>query len=434
MARFVYWRTPEGRPYRGTDGKHAPVVLLKELGENATLGHDGSISYSNFMPHMHELAIQSAAVTLQPDNSELGEEDSKSIVRRAILNTIRNAGGRTALTPPAVLREADRLASDLYRRPIEEYDLVTTVSVAALPFARATIENCKVLRVNPRTSPFLLSDSFSSINRIAAYRNHIQKSKYRLVRVKTAGRCVHQAVENALKAVHLLRGLWTLFSTYRQTTIHFGIRRRIPLGVIHVGPIHVLRKPDGELVQDGCWFEPDYVEDQALFRPPSGWQRIEKNRKWALRRISRLRYGDEIKQLIVRYVKALDQSNLDAAFLQLWSILESLTGTVGGRYEKTIQRAARPLGNRLACEEQLRILRLQRNQVVHAAQSSGDRDQVVYLIKSFVEPHLAALIQNGFKVHSIEEFVEYLSMPVDSGVLEKRRRQFTRMLSLSRPK
>jgi hypothetical protein len=51
----------------------------------------------------------------------------------------------------------------------------------------------------------------------------------------------------------------------------------------------------------------------------------------------------------------------------------------------------------------LEALRHRRNQYVHSGRAGEDGDQVAYLIKSLVDPHLVSLIQNPFGVTSLKD-------------------------------
>ena len=54
-------------------------------------------------------------------------------------------------------------------------------------------------------------------------------------------------------------------------------------------------------------------------------------------------------------------------------------------------------------KEMLEALRHRRNQYVHSGRAGEDGDQVAYLIKSLVDPHLVSLIQNPFGVTSLKD-------------------------------
>ena len=208
-----------------------------------------------------------------------------------------------------------------------------------------------------------------------------------------------------------------------------------PLGVIHAGPIHTLHHTDGSLVNDVFWYAPEFFEKRDLFSPSDGWAAIEKNRKRFMRKLASVPYRKELEDIIGRYVLALDQRNLDIAFLHLWSILEKVTGTgAKPNYDETVRRSVSFWQDALLAKEMLKAMRVHRNRLVHAARSTKEGDQVGYMIKSFVDPHLLRLLQNSYKVESLEEYGRYLGMPTklaDLQCLQKEMRRNLRYINAS---
>jgi hypothetical protein len=206
--------------------------------------------------------------------------------------------------------------------------------------------------------------------------------------------------------------------------MRLGSGRRAPIGVIHTGPVHTLHNSDGSAAKDEYyWFDPDYTTDHELFKQHDRWPELEKDRRWAIRRISKLPYRKELEEVLIRYIVALDQPNPNVAFLQLWGILERITNTVGGQYDETIKRACwvyvrkeRPL-----MKEILESLRHHRNRYVHSGNAGHETEQITFRIKSFVDPHLARLLNNRFKVQSLQEYGDFLAYPTDLKALERMR-------------
>jgi hypothetical protein len=146
-------------------------------------------------------------------------------------------------------------------------------------------------------------------------------------------------------------------------------------------------------------------------------------------RMRDLPYAPELRQLLVRYA-ALSKTDPDVAFLQLWSMLEKITGTIGARYDETLRRATWIFPDGDFSSDVLRFLRNYRNQYVHSAQSSDDRDQVAQLMKSFVESHLLGLLHNDFHVQSLQEYAACLSLPTRLEDLKRRRGHLSRAIRI----
>jgi hypothetical protein len=160
------------------------------------------------------------------------------------------------------------------------------------------------------------------------------------------------------------------------------------------------------------------------------WPRIEKLRRSAVRRVAGVEYQQDLEDLLIRYASALDQPNPDVAFLQMWSILEKMTDTVGDNYDETIKRAVSLYSKdkRAMMRDILELLRLRRNQYVHSAESGMQSEQLAYAIKSIIDPHFLKLISNPFKVRSLEEYGAFLALPTDLTTLDERRRRIVQAI------
>ncbi len=227
----------------------------------------------------------------------------------------------------------------------------------------------------------------------------------------------------------MLRAFWTLFATYGSYSLSIGVLRPRPLGAVYLGPSQTLHnRSDGKPVDDIYWADPDFSEEQSVFDPPNGWANIEKHRKWAMRRLKRLPYRKELESLFGRYVIALDHTNLNIGFLQLWGILERMTDTVGARYDDTVSRSVWVFDDHEIAADIVGSLRTRRNRYVHSAQAGEDRQQAIQLIKSFVEPHLITLLRNDLDVSSIEEYGIQLSLPKSIEKLKKQRSRYDKAI------
>src|SRR4029077_16482622 len=88
------------------------------------------------------------------------------------------------------------------------------LSIEKLPAKTILINGCEITGLRNRTSyplPRVLSQRFQG----SSFSEHLDSTKYQHIRVVTTGRSVFEAIENATSAVDLLRGLWSIFATYR---------------------------------------------------------------------------------------------------------------------------------------------------------------------------------------------------------------------------
>jgi hypothetical protein len=429
--RYVFWRTPTGRPGQGKDsGKYAPKAVLAELGEIATLTPEGKVQWSGFIFKQLEFALRSISVVLCPDGNELNDDDAWKIMHAAVVATTKKTGGKKALNESAVLRAADEEAARFFRGQEKPYLLVSSMSVDAVPFKRVEIIGCQILPLVSRVSfPYP-----AHARHFRAVSEHLKSSKYQFLKVLVAGRSIHEAADRAMTALTLLRGLWSLSATYGSWSISFGGVRDKPIGVIHPGPIHTLHHRDGKLVGDIFWYNREAQADRELYKPKNDeWQKIEGNRRWFSHRLKKLPFRNEVEQLLVRYARALDQSDHDVAFLQMWSILENVTDTVGN-YDETVKRAVWPYQERQLMRDYLECMRSRRNLYVHASKTGEAPDQAVYLVKGFVDYHLARAVRNTCKAVHLGEYARHLARSPDLNVLRKERHALNLAIRTLTPK
>ncbi len=425
--RYVFWRKPDGKAYRGADGKYSPLSLLNELGKACSVTQKGDVSWPSFAFFRFEAALKFASVVMGPEGDELNEEDSNSIIAASLIDAIKKKGGSQPLTSNEVLKLADVKAAEYFRKPRNHYSLISGLSVTALPFKSIALSGCQIETLSSRKRyPYP-----ERIRRGADLnvKHLLESSRNKPVLVKTSGRTIFEAAHGAFRALNFLCGLWSLYATYGTWSVSFGPRKD-PIGIITSGPVYTLHKPDGTLATDIFWHERTSRAINKLFSPKNGWDRIERNRRRAARRINRLPYRKDIEDLIVRYEIALEQVDHDVAFLHMWSILEKITNTIGANYDETISRAIWPYEDRLIAKEILECVRLQRNLYVHAARSSDTPDQAAYLTKAFVDAHLLRLIRNDFCISNLEEYAQYLSLPTNIGALNQERKRIEKALQI----
>lgn len=389
MAKqYTYFRRPNGKPYRGTDGKYAPINLLSQIGKMATLNAEGIIQWTDLSIMTFEVAFRSTFVVLDSVGQELNESDAWSIVRGALRAVLKRAPGKP-VNAKILLCESDKLAAAFFRKPATNYVLVSSLSIADLPAKNIKVQSCSVSALKSRQKRFPLPTTLSVHGHGSPFSDHLRSSKYRLVKVTTEGRSIHQAADKALNSLNLLRGLWSLFATYGSSTMRFGSLLRKPIGVIHTGPIHTLHFADGRPVDnDLYWYEPTFTQEQELFKYGNRWEEIEKNRRWATRRLASLDYRSDLEALLIRYAGALDQPDMEVAFLHMWSILERITDTVGSNYDEMIKRVVWSYWDmdRPVARDILQTIRYRRNEYVHSGKVGRDGDQAAYLIKSLWTP------------------------------------------------
>lgn len=431
--QYVFWRhSSTGVPDRKGEAGFDPTILLAELGRCSKVGPDAKVSFSWKIPDFHRIgtALRSALAIVSPNGEELNENDLSIIIWSAQKSAAKREGSGKAISPDVFLEEANRAAFLHFSKPEKEYVLVGTLSIDTFPCKKIAVQGCHVFPIANR-SKFQQPKELRTILNFEPAWTHLQRTKYKRVGVITKGRTASEAAARAVQSLNLLRGIWSLIATYGSWSIAFGgSPKPRPIGILHAGPIYTLHERNGNVLKNIYWYERTWRGDSRPFKPSIGWPQLEKQRRRMMRRISRLPYGKTFGQLVVRYVNALDQTDHDVAFLQMWGILERVTNTIGLRYEKTIERAVWPLRNRALEKSLLNCMRLRRNRYVHGGVTEEEPDQAVYAVKSIVDRHLFRLLENDFDAQSIEEYAEHLTLPTEPKALFRRKKMVAKAVRL----
>lgn len=421
-ARHIFWRDATGGPSK--EEKWAPEHVLAELGKQAQINSGGTAQWGSWDLHKYFTVVRNKVVVVDDRGDELNGHDAWSIVSRAMSEIVKRDGGGQPIAPGRLISKGNELARKFLAQPSHRYHLVSSLSVGRVPFCWTSVGGCRMSPLRNRNCyplPSVLESTGSD-----PIRRHLARTRYQLLRVEVTGRTAHEAVDTALAAASHLRAMWNLMATVGSWVFSAAPS---PLGVIHAGPVHTLHLTNGEPADDTYWYEPSFAADQRVFTADAKtWARIERGRKWITKRIRAIPYGAELKRLLSRYVQAIDSPDLDVAFLHMWGLLEHVTGTVGARYDDTIKRAVRVMSPRETAMEMVDAVRCRRNQYVHSAGSARDGDQIAYLVKSFVDPHLLCLLRNDFGVTSIEEYGDLLGLPADCSALRERCRKLSQQL------
>ncbi len=241
------------------------------------------------------------------------------------------------------------------------------------------------------------------------------------VRVAVQARSVHQALETALDALNLVRGIWN-FSMTRLTFPVWGwggVPK--PINEVQIGPTQTVHFPNGKLAAEVYFYDPEYIPRELPYTGQK-WDEILKEFETIRRRLRRIDYQEKIRGAFVRYARALDGIHFESVFLQLWSLLELLTNTrPGDRYDVTIRRALFIFSDRDDHRSVLAHLCKYRNDWVHSGVSSMRAQDNTFQLKRYVDELLRFHFQWSGKFRSLQEVGTFLDFSWDISSLDRRR-------------
>jgi hypothetical protein len=137
-------------------------------------------------------------------------------------------------------------------------------------------------------------------------------------------------------------------------------------------------------------------------------------------RIPRIQYREELERAFVHYGRALDATDMESAFLKLWSILEFISGAGGERYDTMLGRAAFLFQPDKVTSYVLEHLRYQRNEIAHLGTPQQELRSLVFQLKLFVEQMLAFHLSMGRHFESLDEAGRFMDLHQAAGALRRR--------------
>jgi transcription initiation factor TFIIIB Brf1 subunit/transcription initiation factor TFIIB len=195
-----------------------------------------------------------------------------------------------------------------------------------------------------------------------------------------------------------------------------------PFNKIVAGPVYSLHHPDGSLATDSDWFEPQYIGPNLTRKLQQEWDRVRKNEEGIRQILRRSPYAAVLEDALRRYCRALDLVELSSSFLNLWSLLETLTGiSPRDRHDKVVKRASFIYADpeRKMHELVLHHLRRYRNSYVHVGEGSDRAGAYLYQLRRYVEDMLTFHLQNSRTASSLDRLVQFLDLPADVGEIQR---------------
>jgi hypothetical protein len=244
---------------------------------------------------------------------------------------------------------------------------------------------------------------------------------------------IDHASERAADALDQIRGLLNLIAnSNRRINPFFRLSRPHAVNKFRPGPYRTLHKPDGSLARDMFWYEPRWHHEHEPVKfagtPDSTRRAIYK--WWTT--INRSALHESIVEGLLRYCRALDQHDAEAALLGLWAALESLTGTQNLKYDTTIARTVNFFKEEDVESRQIaHHVRLRRNATVHAARSleMDETDAVILQAEMLVRAALFFYIKRGKMFANKEELIEFLDLSGKKSALISRQKTIDRFIA-----
>ena len=196
--------------------------------------------------------------------------------------------------------------------------------------------------------------------------------------------------------------------------------RPSPVNDIRLSPFHTVHDARGALVTEAFWYDPGYSKPAKLFSDAGVFSKLLSFASNLRRRLALLPYASDIREALIRYVRALDSADLNDTFLRLWSLLEYLTDSTLDPSKVTTRRASFMFDDRERSLLVLSNLVNYRNRFVHVGSESENIESLVFQLKLYVDALFLFHLGNRFRFASRSEAARFMDLPADANELSRR--------------
>ena len=348
-----------------------------------------------------------------PFSTEVPDGRRVDIARRAIIDSKK----AKSLSAGDVLARILVGQKEYLQQPLTPFVLLSSLSIRYSP-------ELKTVRLADALLTFSSSTSARFKLPSTALRGAVHygpaPTDYTSVRVRVSARDFMSAGELAIDRLDFVRAIWNLFRNRSRWRISLGNRGR-PINDILLGPIHTLHHPDGAPASEIFWWEPSYVEPHSPVDLTQDLSEMRTFERWVRAHLAASSMRLELEGILNRYVRALDERDLNPALVTLWGVLEDLTGTrTGDTHKVTVRRAAFVFKDGEFRKLVLNHLREWRNRIVHEGRGTGEGERMVQELQHHVAVLLGFLLSNAKTFRSFDEVGRFLDLPPDPDILSRR--------------
>jgi hypothetical protein len=393
--------------------EHALKEIIERLTAIRTFNPDGRPAFKAG-EYSLIISILESAIDFHP---EIPHADRPQLLRKAVSDAAKGS----EITPELLRKHLAGTEKEYLKKPLQDFVLATA-------FAMEGHRDLKTTRINGVRISFAASlprrfDRSAIADRIEDVAPNILENVTHVL-ARVSARTPNAAFDHAQTSVDLIRALWNFILIYGSyQLLQTGSHR--PLNAILPGRVHTLHQPDGTLIEEIFWYEPQAFSPQWVYVANEKWPAVLKRASKLLGRLRSLPYRGEIEDALVRYVRALDDADARSSFNRMWSVLEYLADSVGS-YEKLITRASYVSRDdeRTLVRMLLQHLRDVRNAVVHADKERSNIRTYLDQVKLATERLIMFHFRNGRRFGSRAALASFLDTPVDHAVLKQRMKDY----------
>ncbi|MDO9296616.1 hypothetical protein [Bradyrhizobium sp.] len=405
-----------GSNFSWEQGFNNPLVLGK-IAACRKIGKDARISFDAADYHFW-LPVLESAVRASEKVGQLKHRCVEQALNDAVL-TLKDCD--------AFLRRCDKAFTQLSSRAKTDFVMVSSVTYTGLRLFSGMKDGDVRLQWQPsQKSNFMRGVRQSRDDLSDVLRSHkISQASEGLTNVlaHVSAFDAHEAHAVATDSIDTLRGMLNLFVNSKRGVNPFS-RMSAPHAVnrFRSGPYRTVHNVDGSIATKTFWYEHRWLHETPTVRFKDGkTKKFNQNLKGWWRKLQDNPLSNHIRSGLLRYCRALDQHDAEAALLGMWGALESLTGTQRDKYEVTVSRTALLFLDKETARQIAHHVRLRRNSSIHAVRTLNQEEADAILIhaETLVSRVLFFCLSEGKRFVDENELFNFLDLTLSEAKLRR---------------
>lgn len=288
--------------------------ILALIQTEISLNEDGNITSKSFSlyPSIVNLLVNALSF---PDSAKY--LNLKKVIRKTLPLYMKNDVQNVDI----FIKTLKGVCVSEMQKPEEMYTLLTSISLSQehLKNFSTVLLGCKIQFHICVPSGLFDRDRMLSTELGSQMLEGQMPKDYTIVTVQTKSRYSKEAIERSLSALDVVRGFINM--DVNASGLLAGNKWAAVNKVVY-GKIHTLHDKAGKALSYPIYFQPIFEE-----KVPINYQNDEllgKNLEWRLSRLEQIGFKTQISDAVIRFARALDESDNNVAVIKLWSTLESL--------------------------------------------------------------------------------------------------------------
>jgi hypothetical protein len=374
-----------------------PKIILGKINSLKFVSDNDVVSFSGGIEIEFSL---SALETMIEFPCEIDGIDKHNLIFQAI-------SIKETLTEAVVISRINELIKQQNAMRESVFHILSSISLSKQPQSKLiNIEDCSIeLLANNFPEKYLLARE--TILQDTPFSTNGSSNDYRKIIISIKAKSPSRAVTKALRYLDLQRALWCLLSNSAMQLIG---NEWEPINKIRLGEIHTVHNGDGELTREEFWHEPNFVK-APLFNPWSNVRNFQEDNQHILIQLNKSKYSENLKDALLRYVRALDEQDQNNAVIKLWGAIESLTAPSGANGDLVTRRCSFLFKESNYHRQILEHLREYRNRSVHSGDKSEEAKKICFQLQHYFRRLMNFHFKGAEIFSTLEEANSFLDLP-----------------------